>query len=269
MLFAPLLGMQIGLYQSAIGMKSMMAYQNDLSANLARQSIVGNRSTITAFEILEEQDKQLRGNQGPIRPVGNKALPMAVQSVVNFSQGPLQRTNEELDFAIQGQSFFAVKEPSADGEGMVRYTRNGQFRLDGQGNVVASDGAQVMLEGNTPFIVDLNGSRKISVLTNGTIYVGDNNQPAGRLMMAHFDDPRQVLQATSTGRFEVMDETLLKEGTAPRDRVEQGYTEASNSDTITDMVNLVTVMRNYEMSQRSVTLQDEVTGKLLRSINEI
>jgi flagellar basal-body rod protein FlgF len=259
--------MQIGMYQSVSGMKAMMAYQNDLAANLARQSVVGGRSTITAFELLEEQPNQKKGMLGLNRPVAIEMRPVQTQSVVNFSQGALQRTDNPLDFAIQGEAFFSVREPGVNSE-TPRYTREGQFRIDNQGNVLTSDGSQLLLEGGTPLQLDPRGSKEVSVLSDGTVYVAGQNNPVGRLKLTHFDDPRQALQATSTGRFEVMDATRQRDGAAPNDRVEQGFVESANMNAIAEMVNLVSVMRNYESNQRAAQVQDEANGRLIRTITE-
>ena len=66
---------------------------------------------------------------------------VAVQAVAqSFSQGGINTTNNPLDIAISGNGFFQVK----SNDGTVHYTRNGQFKLNTEGEVVTNAGDRLM-----------------------------------------------------------------------------------------------------------------------------
>lgn len=62
----------------------------------------------------------------------------------NFSQGSLQTTGNALDLAIEGDGFFVVQSNAASPDDPKRlqdlYTRNGSFRVNGDGYVVDGSG---------------------------------------------------------------------------------------------------------------------------------
>ncbi len=249
----------------------MEAYQADLAANLARQSVVGARSVSTGFEILPPKDSQTKGIFSLNQYLGVKPLPIQPLSVVNFSQGALQRTDRPTDFAIQGQAFFAVQEPGTDGGTATRYTRDGQFSFDSTGTLIATDGAKVLLDNGNPLTISPTAKDKtLSVLSDGTVYVGENKTPEGKLMTAHFEEPAQALVQTSTGRFDLAHPEAKQkmDGLGERDQIQQGAVESANISPVMEMSKLIDVMRAFEANQKAVMAQDDANGKMIDSMTQ-
>ena len=100
--------------------------------------------TVANFEDLFYRNYILPGNQdsaGQYTPTGiHVGLGVRVQSTqADFAQGAFEQTNRPLDWAINGDGFFQVTDPS----GQIYYSRAGNFGVNANGNIVlssASDG---------------------------------------------------------------------------------------------------------------------------------
>ena len=92
----------------------------------------------------------------------------------NFSQGGIQPTGNPLDIAIDGNAFLVVQ--TTRGE---RYTRNGALQVNAQGQLVTSDGSQVL--GDNGPIVFQPLDRNISITEDGRISVDRRQQRQDRI----------------------------------------------------------------------------------------
>jgi flagellar hook-basal body protein len=88
---------------------------------------------------------------------------------IDMSQGSIERTGNPLDVAVVGKGFMAVQTPAGE-----RYTRNGALQINNIGQLVTSEGFQVL--GESGPIVLQPTDRDISISEDGTISVreGDN-----------------------------------------------------------------------------------------------
>ena len=87
-------------------------------------------------------------------PVGSLGLGTQIdKQVTDMSAGPLRETGEPLDFAVQGDGFFAVKTPAG-----VRYTRDGQFSASARGTLVNAAGDDVLGPGGAPIRIGAGGT---------------------------------------------------------------------------------------------------------------
>src|SRR5689334_8647976 len=114
----------------------------------------------------------------------------------NFSAGPVRSTGNPLDVAIDGDAFFVVQ--TARGE---RYTRNGSFKINAQGELVTSNGDRVVSEGGT--IQFQTTDNDVSINPDGTISVRENGNPTsdsarGKLRLVRFDRVEQLQKDGST-----------------------------------------------------------------------
>jgi flagellar basal-body rod protein FlgG len=142
------------------------------------------------------------------------------KTYTNMTPGTMQETGEPLDFAIEGNGFFAVK--TAQG---VRYTRDGQFERSAQGILTDASGNPV-----------LNArAAQIKVSAKGTV-------PAGSVGV--FEVPAAAKQGENlyTGKA-----SGKATGT-----VRQGSLEGSGVDAAKAMIEMVTVMRNFQSGQQAI-----------------
>ena len=103
---------------------------------------------------------------------------------------------------------------------------------------------------------------KFSISVTGD--VSQSGQLRGRLRVVEFNDPK-LLQNTGGGFF-LANNSKIQTADAAQPNVRQGVLEMSNASTITEMTNLITAMRFYEMNQRVVQAQDERMGKAISEL---
>jgi flagellar basal-body rod protein FlgG len=177
----------------------------------------------------------------------------AESSRVDLTAGQQQLTGSPINAAIAGEGFFAVLMPN----GEQRYTRRGDFRQEESGMLVLPSGLPVLGVGG-PIQVPAGKSAQIS--GDGTVYA--EGQPYGRLRVVNF---ARTDQLTKEGEslIRATAESGLREDTHPHLAV--GYVEASNVNLAAEMVSLITASRSFEAAVRSMSIQDELTGRLINS----
>jgi flagellar basal-body rod protein FlgF len=151
-------------------------------------------------------------------------------------EGPLSKTGAPLDVAIHGAGYFALDTPSG-----MHYTRAGHFRLDENGMIVSSEGYPLMQANNQPIIVAPNEAQ-INIAGDGT--VSTENGQIGQMKIVSFANEQDLKKAG--------DGTYITNATATavaRPQLSQGMLEDSNVEAISQMTQMLTVMRNYQSVQ--------------------
>ncbi len=159
----------------------------------------------------------------------------------DLSAGPLQKTGNPLDVAIDGDAFLVVQTPRGE-----RYTRNGALQINAQGQLVTADGYQVAGDGGP--IQFQNTDRDISINQDGSITVREgantkSDSSRGKLRLARFERAAQ-LQKEGSNLFRAPAGMAPQAPTA-RVRVLQGTLEQSNVHSVLEMSRMVEVTRTY------------------------
>lgn len=247
--------MNVSLYQAASGLNANARWQEIISENLASSTIPGFKKQTMSFEAIQAGMLQptAPGALGGGQPV---SLPGARTST-NFSPGVIQSTGVNTHFAIQGPGFFEVQMPN----GATGYTRDGEFRINAQGQIVTKQGYMVMGEGG-PIQIDRTTPGGITVAPDGTISQG--GQLRGKMNLVSFNDNN--LLSPAGGGFFLANNPALQPTPEPNSTVEQGMLEGSNASGVVEMANLLSAMRGFEANQKIVQMQDERMG---RTISEL
>ncbi len=245
-----------GLYYSARGMAVESKKQEVISNNMANSNTTGYKKdilTVRSFsELLLERIAGVR--EVPLGGMGQS--PLLDHVVTSFAPGMLEETQRSLDLASVGNAFFAVETPQG-----VRYTKDGGFDLDRDGFLVTSDGYYVL--GADGGLLQP-GTEDIRVDEDGFIWIGGEENFAGQLMLAVFDqEDLEQLRKVGQNLFEAEEVAPLGQGLG---QVRQGFLENSNVQILREMMDMITVMRTYEANQKSLQAHDEILGK---SINEV
>ncbi len=170
-------------------------------------------------------------------------------------QGDLQSTSNPFDLAISGDGFFQIKRP----DGTIAYTRDGSFKLSGDGTLVTSHG--YVLEPGVSVTSDV---RNLSISRDGVIEAseGSTDTPSriGQLELVKF---------VNSGGLKPIGDNLFLEtpasgapvvGTAGAEGfgdIQQGYLEASNVDVVEEMVSMIVAQRAYEINSKTIkTVED-------------
>ncbi len=249
------------LFVAKTGLSAQDTSLKVISNNLANVSTVGFKKDRAVFEDLLYQIKRQPGAQS----AQDSQLPSGLQlgsgvRVVGthkqFSTGDLQITEEPLDVAINGRGFFQVVQPNGD----LAYTRNGQFQINSDGQLVTAEG--FLLE---PAITIPDEVLNLSIGLDGTVQVtvaGDPNpQDLGQLELADFVNP-QGLEAIGQNLFVETAASgapqLAIPGEAGTGLLQQGTLEGSNVNAVEELVNMITTQRAYELNSRVISTADEM-----------
>jgi flagellar basal body rod protein FlgG len=246
--------------------KGLYSAASAMIANLTRQGIlahnVANLDTPGFKEILVSMDDWAQvpviyppgsTDLGDLSWIGDLGLGVETSpEVTDYNQGGLQKTDQPYDFSIQGPGFFRIQTP--DGE---RYTRDGRFERDIDGNLVTIDGYQVLDDAGQPINLP-EGVTAVSL--DGSIMV--NGQSIAKIGLAAFENPDTELKRDLPNMF-------IAEGGATSDftgTIQQGYLEMSNTNPSQLMTQMVAVARAYEAAQKMVQTQDELLGKTISQL---
>lgn len=174
----------------------------------------------------------------------------------NFEQGQLIRTDNPLDFAIKGNGFFVVETEEG-----TRYTRDGSFKLNEYKELITSEGHKV--QGSYGDIV-LDGEN-MALTPNGELMV--DGEIVDKLQLVNVKNIRD-LRKTETGLYKVEDGIQVEEE-GFNGQVLQGQLEKSNVDPIKEMIEMMTLYRGYESSQKMIKAYDETIGKAVNEIGKV
>jgi len=167
----------------------------------------------------------------------------------DMSMGPIERTGNPLDLAIDGDAMFAVQTPRGE-----RYTRNGALHLDATGQLVTSEGNPVLGTGG-PIVLQPN-DREISISRDGTISVRNgasrNDIQRGKLRLVSFARP-QALQKDGGSTFKAAPDNAPQE--TDKATIQQGAIEQSNVRGVVEMSRMIEITRAY--TQVSTMLQQQ------------
>jgi flagellar basal-body rod protein FlgF len=240
--------MNRGIYATATGMMSAQAQLDVLTNNLANVSTTGFKRDGLAFA--ESFERRLRAHSGAgpeIGTLGSGAAQVAQFTI--FEPGALTATGNPLDVAIQSpKGLFAVR-----AEGGVQYTRNGSFRLNESRQLVTQQGYPV-LDGRLAPITLPDG--KSAIQDDGTVLV--DGQEVGQIGL--FEG---TFAKAGENLFDATDARAVE-----TPELKAGHLEGSNVNAIEAMVGMISLHRSFELAQRSIQQQDDLTQRLLQSLQD-
>lgn len=250
-----------GLYTSYTGMLNEQYRMDIMSNNLANADTTGFKkegSTSQAYaEVMAVKIKDLTENPNTPRRLGNMSLGVKIgESYTDFSQGSLRDTGNTYDIALGGSGFFNIEFTSKAGETSTKYTRDGGFTITKEGYLVTKDGDYVLGENGR---IQLSTTAGTTVFDrNGDIYQDD--RLVASLKISDFEDTNYLTHYGET-MWDVKEGAVETEAEDPD--VRQGYLEMSNANVVKEMVNMITISRQYESNQKMLTTFDETLEKTM------
>jgi flagellar basal-body rod protein FlgF len=229
--------MDSGFYAACTALMARTQTLDLVANNLANVSTPGYRAQHDSFSSL------LATSSGA--PLSGLNLAVNNYSILgdsqlDLSQGSLERTGNDLDLAIQGKGFFAVKTPEGE-----LFTRDGNFHVSPKGQLVTSAGDLVLGQDNRP--IPIVGA-PVSVGPDGTISV--NGALAGQLKLVDFPVGTPLESVGKT----YYSAPLKSAVPAKQASIQQGMLESSNVNPVASSVELITVQRYAELMQRALTM---------------
>lgn len=276
-----------GWYTGASGMIAQQVRLDAISNNLANVDTDGyKRDTAVHKAFAQLLLRRFNDDGVTLNPFGSADLAPVVGKLgtgvennelyTQFEQGALKETESDLDIALDGKGFIAIKTPNGE-----RYTRNGAFTIGKEGYLETIDGYPVLGE-NGPLKVKANNFR---VDKDGAVWVNQDlqNDPF-RLVSPESNDWKHPIKLDTLKLVDFdKDRFLAKQGGSlwadtpesgpaavmqggARPKVVQGFVEASNVNPVLEMVNMIDVNRAYEANQKSIQSEDAMLNKLINEV---
>jgi flagellar basal-body rod protein FlgG len=259
------------LNTAATGMMAMELNVQVIANNLANMTTTGYKRQRAEFQDLLYDHVSRIGtqtsSQGNILPVGID-LGSGVQTVGTprlMTQGTLSQTGGTLDVAIRGDGFFKIQMP----DGTYAYTRDGSFQMDAQGRIVTAQGNLVM-----PGITIPQNSTGLTINSQGQVSVIPQGSTTptvlGQLTLTRFINQAGLLPVGDNLYTETPASGQPQDGLPNTDGAGdllQGSLEQSNVDSVTEITNLISAQRAYEMNSKVITAADQMlqsTANLMR-----
>jgi len=251
--------MNQALWVAKTGLDAQQTRLSVISNNLANVSTTGYKQSRAVFEdLLYQNIRQVGGqtSQDTRLPsglsLGTGSRVVATEKI--HTQGNIETTGKSLDLAIDGKGFFQILLP----DGTEGYTRDGNFMLSDQGELVTASGYALQ-----PGITIPENTQSITVGVDGVVSVTLDGQAApvtvGDIQITNFVNP--------TG-LQPIGENLLKESAASGTpqagtpgqtglgQLRQGTLEASNVNIVEEMVGMIETQRAYEMNSKVISTAD-------------
>jgi flagellar basal-body rod protein FlgF len=234
---------------AASGLRSRMESLEMLANNVANTSTGGYKCDREFYSLYVAPE----ADSSP-----TSTMPVIQQPWTDFSQGLLTSTGNQLDLALSGRGFFAVNGPSGP-----LYTRDGSFRLAKDGQLTTADGYPLRsTAGNS---LTLQSSSPIQIASDGT--VTQEGAVAGQLQIADFTSTAGLVKR-GNNYFQAADPKVVPPA-AQDTSVQQGQLEASNAGSSESAVRLISVMRQFEMLQKAVSLGAEMNREAVEQVAKV
>lgn len=248
------------------GMQAQSTNVEVISNNIANMTTTGFKRRRAEFQDLIYQNLRRVGSNssdtGSVVPAGAQVgLGVKTAAIYRISeQGNLQQTSNSLDLAIRGNGYLQVTLPS----GETAYTRDGTLSLSPQGEIVTADGLVVQ-----PGITIPANATSVTINTSGQVQAKIDGQTApttvGQLQLATFPNEAGLdaqgdnlfLQSAASGN------PVTGVPASPGfGSVLQGFIETSNVNVVSEITNLITAQRAYEMNSKVITTSDQMLSTL-------
>jgi len=224
-----------------------------LANNIANSSSVGYKADSEFYSLYHDESAGL----DPSTP-GPSDSPVIEKSWTDFSQGQINQTGNELDLSLSGEGFFQLQTPSGPS-----YTRDGSFHLAADGTLQNRDGYSVLDADGKPIKADL--SVPVEVDSEGKIR--QQGMDVAQLNIVKFTAPQALSkQEHSYFRLSVSE---LKPVPATGAQVHQRSLESANVQPAQAAVRLVSVMRQFEMLQRAMTIGNDMNKRAIEDVARI
>jgi flagellar basal-body rod protein FlgG len=246
---------------AATGMEAQQLYMDTISNNLSNVNTTAFKRSKVEFQDLMYQtlrEPGVRNFEGSMAPSGIETglgvRPSATQKI--FEQGQLNRTENELDWAVQGEGLYQIMLP----DGTLAYTRDGAFKRSNDGTIVTSSGFMLY-----PQITIPEQSSELTATADGHVSVKlpgeDTSTDIGQVELVRFVNPSGLkslggnlyVQSDASG-----DPVVSSPGEEGAGTILQKYTESSNVQIVEEMVNMISAQRAFEIISKSIQVSEEM-----------
>jgi len=252
---------------AATGMSAQQMMVDVIANNLANINTTGFKRSQIDFQDLFYVKMTQMGTEvaSGIKTPGGLEVGSGVRTAATirvYTPGELQNTGRNLDIAIMGEGFLQVTLPNGD----IRYTRDGTLQTNADGNLVTTTGYPF-----EPAITIPTDAITVDIGKDGTVNVTDssgNISVVGTIQLARFSNPSGLSSEGDNLLAETDASGTPITGTPGENgmgAIQSGFLEKSNVQMVTELVNLITAQRAYEINSRAIKAGDD----MLRTANSI
>ena len=229
------------IYTAMTGAKGTMDQQAAVAHNLANVDATGFRAELHKLRAVEVQTEALR----------TRAFTVDASVANDFTEGPLQFTGRPFDVALAGKGWLAVQMP----DGSEAYTRNGSLAVSANGVLQTRDGRPVLGDGGP---VTIPPDNEITIGADGSVSASQPDQPGVVNVVAQLklvNPPEAQLVRGDDGLFRLQGGAPA--AADPGVRVAGGYLEGSNVNVVDQMVQMISLARQFEMQTRMLSTAEQ------------
>ncbi len=262
-----------GLYVAHSGMINEQHRMDTLTNNLANVNTTGFKkegatsqtfADALAVKIKDSSEWYLNKHMGNMQP-GVKIG----ENYVDWSEGGFRGTENTFDLALSDSGFFKIEFTDKAGNTTVKYTRDGAFTLTQEGTLVTKDGDYV-LDKNDHHIT-LDPTQPAAIDRQGNITQGAGEQLVATIGVVDF---ARNPEGTDYNYLEKYGENMwvTVEGATEipsNAQIYSGYLEQSNVETVQEMVNMISVNRQYEIGQKIIQTMDSSIDTAVNQLGKV
>ena len=255
------------MHIASTGLDAQDTRMRVISNNLANVNTTAFKRDRASFQTLAYQVVTAPGAQSTAETKYATGLNLGtgvrIQGTARIeTQGSLQTTGNGLDMALDGNGYFQVQMPG----GSLGHTRAGNFSRSPEGQLITSEGYQVM-----PGVTIPEGAISVTVGSDGTVTAQLQGQTdltnIGQVQVANFANAaglqatgdNYLIETPASGAA-----TLGNPGEDGRGKVRQGMLEGSNVNVVEELVDMIECQRAYEINSKMISAVDE----MLRNANQ-
>ena len=234
--------MENGLYVALSAQVALERRLETVATNISNMNTAGYRADGVTFAA-----EVAKVNADPVAYVA------PAKTFIVRQQGPVTKTGDSLDVAIQGEGWLAIATSNG-----IAYTRDGRMQMAETGALQTLTGASVLDAGGAPILLDPNaGAPRIAA--DGMIE--QNGRQVGAIGLFSIDDSARLARAPNSGVIPDKPATPILDFT--KNGVIQGAVEGSNVDPVMEMTKLISITRTFdgvsaEVNQTEASLQDAI-----------
>jgi len=236
-----------------VGLSRQMALARELDVvanNVANLNTTGYKADGSLFEEYLSSAARTGQSGGRVSYVRDSGV------WHDMSAGPIERTGNPLDVAVDGNAFLVVQTPNGE-----RYTRNGHFGLDASGQLVTSNGDAVQGDGGAITITPDDGD--VHIAQDGTVS-GKNGQ-IGRIRVVDFANPRALTKEGAS--------LYAAGGQSPASAdgftLQSGMLETSNVEPVIEISHMIEVMRAYQATATMTQTQEDLMRQAIDKLGSL
>ncbi|MFP3158437.1 MAG: flagellar basal-body rod protein FlgF [Hydrogenobaculum sp.] len=243
------------MYVLASGMSLEQRRLDVVANNIANADTPGFKKDFLSALAYYTPDATKEPGNAPDNPSNNYVYPIMEKIYTNYTEGPIKKTDNPLDLAINGKGFFKVM----NDKGEIFYQRRGDFQLDKNGYLVNHYGMKVLGPNNQPIQIPPIAT-SIHISPQGNVFIttqGTNETPSqvGTIGLVDLTNPQKAGNDLYTAQNATPDTTST---------LIQGALEGSNVNPVREMVQLIDLSKAYQIYGNLVkgleTIQSKVSN---------